>query len=65
MEILEGSPKYRASHYVEWLITVVVLVNCSAVILDSIPEVHVQQQPAEVAARLAVARDTNLRSSRK
>ena len=42
MEILEGSPKYRASHYVEWLITVVVLVNCSAVILDSIPEVHAQ-----------------------
>ena len=40
MEILEGSPKYRASHYVELLITVVVLVNCSAVILDSIPEVH-------------------------
>jgi hypothetical protein len=27
---------------VEWVITVVVLVNCSAVILDSIPEVHAE-----------------------
>ena len=40
MEILEGSPSYQISKYVEWLITVVVLVNCSAVILDSVPEVH-------------------------
>ena len=40
MEILEGSPSYKISKYVEWLITVVVLVNCSAVILDSVPEVH-------------------------
>lgn len=40
MEILEGSPKYRASRYTEWLITAVVLVNCSAVILDSVPEIH-------------------------
>ena len=40
MEVLEGSPNYKISRYVEWLITVVVLVNCSAVILDSIPEVH-------------------------
>ena len=42
MEILEGSPNQVLSHYVEWLITVVVLVNCSAVILDSVPEVHAE-----------------------
>jgi len=40
MEVLEGSTSYKISKYVEWLITVVVLVNCSAVILDSVPEVH-------------------------
>ena len=40
MEVLEGSPSYEISKYVEWLITVVVLVNCSAVILDLVPEVH-------------------------
>jgi len=40
MEILEGSPKHRASRYVELAITVVVLVNCSAVVLDSVPEIH-------------------------
>jgi len=40
MEVLEGSPSYKISRYVEWLITMVVLVNCSAVILDSVPEVH-------------------------
>ena len=40
MEILEGSPAQPLSRYVEWLITIVVLVNCSAVILDSVPEIH-------------------------
>ena len=40
MEILEGEPSQPLSKYVEWLITVVVLVNCSAVILDSVPEIH-------------------------
>lgn len=40
MEILSGSPKYRVSRYVEWLITCVVLVNCGAVVMDSVPEVH-------------------------
>lgn len=40
MEILEGSASQPLSRYVEWLITVVVLVNCSAVILDSVPEIH-------------------------
>jgi voltage-gated potassium channel len=42
MEILSGSPKYRVSRYVEWLITCVVLMNCSAVVMDSVPEVHAQ-----------------------
>jgi voltage-gated potassium channel len=40
MEILDGSPKHAASRYVEWAITLVVLVNCSAVILDSVPAIH-------------------------
>ena len=42
MEILDGSPKHTISRYVEWLITVVVLVNCTAVILDSVPEIHAE-----------------------
>jgi voltage-gated potassium channel len=42
MEILDGSPKHTASRYVEWIITFVVLVNCSAVILDSVPEIHAE-----------------------
>ena len=40
MEILEGSPSQPMSRYAEWLISTVVLVNCSAVILDSVPEIH-------------------------
>mgnify|MGYP003343182515 CR=1 FL=1 len=40
MEILDGSPRQKLSRYVEWLITAVVLINCSAVILDSVPEIH-------------------------
>ena len=40
MEIMDGSPKHAISRYVEWLITVVVLINCTAVILDSVPEIH-------------------------
>ena len=42
MEVLDGSPKHAASRYVEWIITLVVLVNCSAVILDSVPEIHAE-----------------------
>lgn len=42
MEILDGSPKHSASRYIEWIITSVVLVNCSAVILDSVPEIHAE-----------------------
>ena len=42
MEILDGSPNHTASRYVEWLITTVVLFNCSAVILDSVPEIHAE-----------------------
>lgn len=40
MEILDGSPKQPLSRSVEWLITTVVLINCAAVILDSVPEIH-------------------------
>ncbi len=42
MEILDGSPEHKSSHYVELLITVVVLMNCSAVILDSVPAIHAE-----------------------
>ena len=42
MEILDGSPKHKASHFVELAITMVVLINCSAVILDSVPEIHAE-----------------------
>ena len=42
MEILDGSPVQPLSRYAEWLISSVVLINCSAVILDSVPEVHAQ-----------------------
>jgi voltage-gated potassium channel len=40
MEVLDGTANDRASSIVEWIITVVVLVNCTAVILDSVPEIH-------------------------
>jgi voltage-gated potassium channel len=40
MEIMDGSPKHASSHWVELAITIVVLVNCTAVILDSVPEIH-------------------------
>ena len=40
MEIMDGSPKHATSRWVELVITIVVLVNCSAVILDSVPEIH-------------------------
>ena len=40
MEILAGAPHQPLSRYVEWMITAVVLVNCTAVILDSVPEIH-------------------------
>ncbi|MEY4316207.1 MAG: hypothetical protein RI902_15 [Pseudomonadota bacterium] len=40
MEIMDGSPNHAISRYVEWLITIVVLINCTAVILDSVPEIH-------------------------
>jgi voltage-gated potassium channel len=42
MEVLDGSPKHAASRFVELAITLVVLVNCSAVILDSVPEIHAE-----------------------
>ncbi len=40
MDILDGSPDYKASRYVEWVVTTVVLTNCAAVVLDSVPELH-------------------------
>lgn len=40
MEIMDGSPNHAASRWVELVITIVVLVNCSAVVLDSVPEIH-------------------------
>ncbi len=42
MEILDGTSHDRASSIVEWLITFVVLTNCAAVILDSVPEIHAE-----------------------
>lgn len=42
MEILDGSAHDRASAIAEWVITVVVLTNCAAVILDSVPEIHAE-----------------------
>ena len=41
---MEGSPTQVLSKLVEWMITLVVLVNCAAVILDSIPQVHATYQ---------------------
>jgi voltage-gated potassium channel len=40
MQTLDGSAKSRASKYVEWIITLVVLTNCTAVVLDSVPDIH-------------------------
>ncbi len=42
MEILDGSAHDHASKIVEWLITFVVLTNCAAVILDSVPDIHAE-----------------------
>lgn len=40
MAILDGDPNQPLSRFAEWLISLVVIVNCSAVILDSVPEIH-------------------------
>jgi voltage-gated potassium channel len=42
MQILDGSAKNRYSKAVEWLITFVVLTNCTAVVIDSVPEIHAE-----------------------
>ena len=42
MQILDGTAKNKASKFVEWMITIVVLTNCAAVVIDSMPEVHAQ-----------------------
>ena len=40
MEILDGTSHDNASRILEWVITIVVLTNCAAVILDSVHEIH-------------------------
>ena len=40
MEILDGSSNDNASKIFEWVITIVVLTNCAAVVLDSVHEIH-------------------------
>ena len=40
MEILDGSEHDLPGKILEWVITFVVLTNCLAVILDSVPEIH-------------------------
>jgi voltage-gated potassium channel len=42
MEILDGSAKNQASKAVEWMITIVVLTNCAAVVMDSVPNIHAE-----------------------
>ncbi len=42
MKILDGSSYNLYSKLVEWIITLVVLTNCAAVVLDSVPEIHAQ-----------------------
>ena len=40
MEILDGSSADIYSKILEWVITLVVLTNCAAVVFDSVPEIH-------------------------
>jgi len=40
MEILDGSSNDTASKVFEWAITIVVLTNCAAVVMDSVHEIH-------------------------
>ena len=40
MKILDGSSHDLYSKLAEWTITVVVLINCAAVVFDSVPEIH-------------------------
>lgn len=40
MQILDGSSNDYASRTLEWVITIVVLTNCAAVILDSVHAIH-------------------------
>ena len=40
MQILDGSSPDIYSKIVEWIITIVVLTNCAAVVFDSVPEIH-------------------------
>lgn len=40
MEILDGSSNDTASKIFEWVITIIVLTNCAAVVMDSVHEIH-------------------------
>ena len=40
MQILDGSSNDYASRTLEWVITIIVLTNCAAVVLDSVHEIH-------------------------
>jgi voltage-gated potassium channel len=40
MEILDGTSHDNASRILEWVITIVVLTNCAAVVLDSVHDIH-------------------------
>jgi len=44
MKILDGSSHDIYSKIAEWMITVVVLTNCAAVVLDSVPEIHAEHK---------------------
>jgi len=44
MQILDGSSPDIFSKIVEWMITVVVLTNCAAVVFDSVPEIHAEHK---------------------
>jgi len=40
MEVLDGTSHDNTSRILEWVITIVVLTNCAAVVLDSVHEIH-------------------------
>jgi voltage-gated potassium channel len=44
LQILDGSSPDIFSKIVEWMITVVVLTNCAAVVFDSVPEIHAEHK---------------------
>lgn len=44
IKILDGSSHDIYSKLAEWMITIVVLTNCAAVVFDSVPEIHAQHK---------------------